>query len=415
MLLDREIKLETLKFDDYSFSITLRILEDIYTLSNSSPSSTIIGIFGEWGSGKTSVLKAIESFYKDYCQFPTIFYEAWKYQDDNDYLLSLIEKINNLNLNKQGKETAKRLFQTAKKITLSSTLSLSDIILRQTLNYSINDITKIMKMIEDMQAKYVSNYEIYLNEFKQTIKKLSKSKITKKSINKNNKEIWENSIPENIELKPSSNKLILIIDDLDRLTPDNAFNIIEKLRFYFDVENLIVIMGINDKILENFVKEKYHYTNNNDFSENFLEKIFHHTIRLSTSSINNIHLRNFEEDIKNKLKTIFDELNLTLTHRKWIKIINRISSKTRNLDFDEIIILESLLEELYPKYEYLKRRYPNLNLKLLIQQTENLSHIEKKALDEISNDNSFLMMPKETFDNISEIFKHHLDIKDLID
>ena len=408
MLLDREINVNVLFKDEETQWQIIRILEDIKDLSDNSEGSTVVGVFGDWGTGKTSVLKALYSFYKDYCEFPTVFYEAWKHQNDEDYLLSLISKIDNAGLDKRGKEKVKNLIAIGKRIAFSSMFSIADIFLRKTVSYSVEDVVKIMKMVEESQTEYISHYDEYLKKFREILEKLAKNRVIKNTINKDFQDKW-NSVKKIVNEKPLEKKLVLIIDDLDRLVPENAFKIIETLRFYFDAKNLIVIMGVNDKILENFVKERFHYKGDEqEFSEKFLEKIFHYTINLSTSPINDIHLRNFDEDSKKKLLDIFEQLELTLPHRKWIKILNRIYSKSRGIDeFDYSLILKSLLEELYPKFEYFYRRYPYLKIKAILEENY-LEVKEKRAFDEIKKDKSFLIMPEETFEKIKRVFSPFL-------
>lgn len=42
----------------------------------------IAGIFGGWGTGKTSLLRGLESYYKESKGMPVLFFEAWRYQGD---------------------------------------------------------------------------------------------------------------------------------------------------------------------------------------------------------------------------------------------------------------------------------------------------------------------------------------------
>jgi hypothetical protein len=56
--------------------------------SNSSEKSTVLGIYGEWGSGKTSVLKLISSELSKNNDVIQIFFNPWRFHDEKELLLS---------------------------------------------------------------------------------------------------------------------------------------------------------------------------------------------------------------------------------------------------------------------------------------------------------------------------------------
>ncbi|MDX8044768.1 P-loop NTPase fold protein [Gracilibacillus sp. S3-1-1] len=53
-----------------------------------SDSNNFISLYGSWGSGKTSMMRYIGSNTKKY---NTVFFEAWKYENDSNLALSLLE------------------------------------------------------------------------------------------------------------------------------------------------------------------------------------------------------------------------------------------------------------------------------------------------------------------------------------
>ncbi len=58
-----------------------------------TPGGVVTAIKGDWGTGKTSVLHAIGSYYCDLHRFPVVFFEAWKYQDETSPLVPLLQQI----------------------------------------------------------------------------------------------------------------------------------------------------------------------------------------------------------------------------------------------------------------------------------------------------------------------------------
>jgi len=416
MLVDKDINISEIMVDEEELRQVLNLLRSIKELSDSCRNGSItVSVNGDWGTGKTSYLRTLESFYRDYCGYPTVFFEAWKHQSDENYLFSLILEIESIPFYKRHAKL-KETLKSVRKILWSATFGITDIVLRN-LNYSLQDVEKIMELVESKSFIYQSYYRETFKLFQETIEKIARAKVSKKHKNKELEEKWkeiERTNPEIERLKPETRKLVLIIDDLDRLIPENAFKIIEALRFYFDVNNVIIIMGINDKVLEGYVKKVYHL-NDEGISEKFLEKIFHHSFYLSTSRINNIHLRNFLNengelnDKGEKLKNIFEEIDLTLTHRTWIKIINKIIEEHEDSEkFPDIkTVFQVILLQLFPNFEYLNRRYPEkIKVEKLAEvvageaEENTLSFEEDKALDILRKDTTFLRFPEEALKKI---------------
>lgn len=51
----------------------------------------MFSLYGEWGSGKSSLMKYIEKELK--ADFNTFFFEAWEYEKDENLAMSLLEYI----------------------------------------------------------------------------------------------------------------------------------------------------------------------------------------------------------------------------------------------------------------------------------------------------------------------------------
>ena len=400
MLPDREINIDIVVEDENELGKFLEFLKTLKKLTDSTKGGSLtFSVNGDWGSGKTSVLRVIESFYRDYCKYPVIFFEAWKHQDDDNYLFSLLLELRDAITGRQikGKIT---------KIMKSVGLSLADWYMKEKTKLSIEDIKESLKLVEKGYFIYSSRRKENFKKIKELIRAVIESGGSK--IDSALQEIWERlDSDEEISLenlKPESRKLVIIIDDLDRLIPENAFRMIESIRFYFDVENVMIIMGINDRVLETYVKERFYISNDDtSYSENFLEKIFNYSYSLSSSKINNIHLRCIGNEEKEKVREILSDINLYLTHRKWIKVINRIIERENYAENLVDSVFKALIYELYPEFEYYSRRYPDIDF-LRSMKGNAESHQEKEALKKLLSDTTFLIHPDRTAEKLSKAY-----------
>jgi len=220
--------------------------------------------------------------------------------------------------------------------------------LKKTLDIDIEDIKKTLELIEESSMYLNSKYQDNLTNFKKTIEKMIKKY---DSPTNDNHYLWENiAIEYSLENPP----FVLIIDDLDRLIPKEAFSVIETLRFYFDVDNVLIVMGINDKILNSHIKS-YFQIDDKDSKERFLEKVFQYNHELSHSMLNNLHLKNFSDEQKETIKSVVTNIQ-KLPHRKWIKILNRLNPQT--ISSDSVIL--AILQELYYEFELKSREFDDI-------------------------------------------------------
>lgn len=405
MLVDRPLNPEDLLGDENERGKLQFIIENIESLLSASTQGSLnIAISGDWGSGKTTYLKAIEGFYRDYKKCPVCFFEAWKYQDDENPLVPLLLEMREIDgLPPKAKGRLTNLI----KPLVASGIAITDLLLKKTTGASIDDAIKALELAEKDYVKLVSRYRENLRQIAETIKNIS-----------------ENYKPENTELiwnnycsnwKINDKKVfVLIVDDLDRLIPENAFTMIEALRFYFDVDNTLILMGLNDELINKHVCERY-MTRDTE-GEDFLEKIFHWKYELSYSQISDLHLREISRDYSNQaveLKTLLSSID-NLTHRKWIKLINRVEAGLRAYGVSEFyhIVFDAFLKELYPRFELFSRRFPTVVDEIREQAPQRGAEwIFRDAVALICSDGNFLTYPEKNYVRILKEIKSLLKRK----
>ena len=257
-----------------------------------------IAIHGEWGSGKTSIMKTLEKRL-DSSKFTAMFFEAWKYEYSNPSLGLLTE-------------IAER--------------------------YATGDITK--RIIE--AGLYILTQKYLGVDPAQVIRYIQGSKTQSETLSDTLRTI----IKENIGNK----KLIIIIDDLDRCDIENSLQLLALLKLFFDIDNCICIAAVDFERLKQAWMQKYQ-TNGKPALDgsNYLDKIFQIRIGIPKPS---------SKQIEDYIKTLVDymprdfakmfSLALPKNPRSIKKTLNLISYRVNTIYGDHkefAVIFWTLLEE----------------------------------------------------------------------
>jgi len=144
--------------------------------------------------------------------------------------------------------------------------------------------------------------------------------------------------------------LVFIIDELDRCRPDFAIRLIERIKHFFDIQNIVFILVMNKKQLSQSIKKYYGYDSelNGDYFEKFIDftiefphidqhKLYEEIIKEQLYRIGEIPSRN------NCTELFFWILNFQLNKeynsRELIRKINQYAIlRTNNLKLNFILI-----------------------------------------------------------------------------
>lgn len=268
---DSETKIDFLDFDYLTKTVT-----DIINDKNLSPSS--IGVYGNWGSGKSSLMQmCIEELSKGENTL-CIKFNGWLfegYEDAKTALLgTILDKINKeKSPTGKAKEILKRLYKNTDKLKIASMgLKYGVDFLTTGGIGTIADITvkSILSKIKD-NASNVSKKDI-----DNILKKEFKSEELRKNIKTFQKDFTE-------LLKESKiDKLVVFIDELDRCNPDTILDTLEAIRLFLFTQNTSFVIGADERHVIYSVRKKYSEIEGNqiDIGKEYLEKMIQYPIRI---------------------------------------------------------------------------------------------------------------------------------------
>lgn len=239
-----------------------------------------IAIQGDWGTGKTSIMYQVEKRLnpeKQDKKIQTIFFNTWQYSQfdmGNNLAVALItDLISELNVEDSKK---KQFFKKAKG-ALSKGLEYVN------LDFGILNGEKLTEKFQDLIIGF--------GERTDDIKHLKE----------NLQDIINDAIKEN-----KSDRIVIFIDDLDRLVPEKAIELLEVLKLFLDCEHCVFVLAIDYNVVVRGAKSKYGDDLDDEKGKAFFEKIIQVPF---TVPVANYDLQNFIRNSLKKLGFKFKEKN----------------------------------------------------------------------------------------------------------
>ena len=237
------------KSDPFNFRYKLGPVFDILRYGGKGAESdqmpTAILITGDWGTGKTTAMKWLEVLLeewnskrpdkvpaKEYIKVHPVWFYPWKYHDKEDVWKGLLAEVilNAMNSDADVK-TIIEAFKTASLFVGKSVLALASAtkIKLSKLEISGEALTKIKDEFKD--AVYPEN--AYLNPYEKALEDWLKKTLS------------------------GNNRMVIFIDDLDRCMPEIGLQVLEALKLYLNIPNLVFVLGVDKKVVEKLVIEHY--------------------------------------------------------------------------------------------------------------------------------------------------------------
>ena len=288
-----------------------RIVDKVFKfLSNDQISSLTVAITGEWGSGKTSAINLLAKELSKTDKSIVLYFEP--------LLEGRFEVADILEL------FYLRLYAALTKKKLSV-----DSIFKKLLGSLATAIFSGTKLSLSLPA--VGDLEIDCGEKYQKILDIWK--------NNDIKSFQEQTVELNEFLQEEKLKIFVMIDEIDRLSPQNIINFLMFARILETFDNLVCIVGIDyDQVVQSLMASSAYGISGYERAKSYLDKLFHarfhihHNQNILTSFVSN-RLKSIDEHIFSELLTINDydirnQMDLIVKYlktprqiKKWLTLI----------------------------------------------------------------------------------------------
>ena len=188
-------------------------------LATTCDTPLVIGLYGTWGIGKTTLMEFIKEELEVENIF-TVWFNAWQHQFDKNPPLALLHQV--------GYSCGMK--QKIKKLLTVIAATFGGMLLKTTTNLKVEDIDTIGKRFEEEHFQ-VREHRIRLREY------------------------FEQVINE--ARGGTANRIVFFIDDLDRCMPPQTLAVLEALKLYLNFKGCVFFLGVDRLVLERSIRQHY--------------------------------------------------------------------------------------------------------------------------------------------------------------
>lgn len=264
-----------------SFNIS-KYINGLVNFIKSCNTPMTIAVQGDWGTGKTSIMTMIKNELRNLKNLNLVWFNTWQFSQFNlgDKLpLTMLNKlVNEVSSNKESEN-----FKYIKK----AMVGVADAIL----GHISGGALEVSSFLDNEENLFEA-----IERLKESFQKLVNEKAG------------------------DDGRVIIFIDDLDRIEPERAVELLEVLKIFLDCEKCIFVLAIDYSVVTRGVKVKY----GNDFSEgkgkSFFDKIIQVPFKMPVGSY----------DISLYVKKCFEDIEMEVEEETLPQYINLIKHSIGN-------------------------------------------------------------------------------------
>jgi KAP family P-loop domain len=246
-----------------------------------------IGVHGDWGAGKSSVLEMIYAALDGKEDVLCIKFNGWRFQGFEDAKIALIEGLVTELIEKRptltrAADTVKNIFRridwlkVARKAGGLAFTAFSGIPTPDQLRSALSGLENIVQ--NPLGLATPENLDLAISEVQSILKPAEATRNVPEEVGEFRKAFDE-------LLKAAGVKqLIVLVDDLDRCLPDTAIETLEAIRLFVFTSKTAFVIAADEAMVEYSVRKHFpdlpETTGPRDYAKNYLEKLIQVPFRI---------------------------------------------------------------------------------------------------------------------------------------
>ncbi|WP_195971625.1 P-loop NTPase fold protein [Enterococcus gallinarum] len=280
MWLDNASDIDILFYEPYA-----KLISDITRDGSKNPLT--IGVFGLWGAGKSTLLSLIDKKLNDDPDIICVNINAWMFEGYEDAKVALMESLlKELYDAKPFQEVKENIKKLVGRVNLfkvaTSTLSIGASIAASIASGNPLPLLTVPKNVEEAANAIKKGTEV-AEKVKTDFFEQETTVDNVRKFRKDFEEMIGNTTVKNV---------VVIIDDLDRCTPERIIETLEAIKLFLSVKRTTFVIAADEKVIQYAVKKEYPIIDGSDvqLANEYTEKIIQLPIyipELSSKDIEN--------------------------------------------------------------------------------------------------------------------------------
>lgn len=249
--------------DALDFTPYVETLADIIQTGNTP---LTIGVFGTWGSGKTSLMKMVKKQLPN--DFTVAWFDAWKYDKEETlwraFLLSVLTAVRKTIKEGQSTEDLEYLetmlyraveIEKAGGVTIDLA-KLGGAVAKGGVQLALSFIpggavlSEFVKKVQELGAEALTNESTEAIQRERTKIHIEQVRFLEQFQDK-----FRTLVEQHISNK--GKRLVVFVDDLDRCLPEKAIEVLEAIKLFLDAENCVFVLGLDQEVIARGIEMKY--------------------------------------------------------------------------------------------------------------------------------------------------------------
>ncbi len=334
-----------------------------------------ISIQGDWGSGKTSMMNMVRAKLNE-SNVHTIWFNTWQFSQfqmqDNLAISMLGSLLSELDCDKKK---VKDLLGTLGNASRTALKILADNVAGGVVADKLGEIMGAPEVDSAEKIKEIKN------DFQNAINK---------KLNSLNKE-----------------KAVIFIDDLDRLQPAKAVELLEVLKVFLDCEKCVFVLAVDYSVVTQGIKQKFGDSVDEEKGKSFFDKIIQLPFKMPVAQYD---ISNYISDALKEMGIAYDEKSV----KQYVGLIETsIGCNPRSIKrlFNTYMLLDIISQESSYSANDSKRRMILFAIICMQMEFDELYNFIVSSKDTLSND-LFCQLSDYTLINNDENLKEEIGIYD---
>ena len=234
IMLDVPASAPALGFDQYASALA-RVIQ------HSEPRFAI-GVFGNWGSGKTTLMNLIEAQLPD-PDTVCVRFSAWRYEREEHLIVPLLDTIRQSIIEWSAKKTPE--IAKVAKVT-ASTVGKAIRSLLAGFSFKVG-VPGALDVSFDANKALLRESELTAADQDATV-----SKSFYHASFRGLRDAFEHLFKEG-----KVSRIVVFVDDLDRCLPQGALQVLESMKLFFDLEGFVFLVGLDRRAVEASIDSRY--------------------------------------------------------------------------------------------------------------------------------------------------------------